>query len=60
MSSKSVINLRTARKAKSRAKKRQQGDENAAKFGMTHVEKTKASAERDKLVTHLDAHKRDR
>lgn len=52
-----VINLRTARKARDRARARTEADENAARFGRTKalksLEKARAERERAGLDGHL-------
>ena len=54
-----IINLRAARKAKARTDKEAAAEANRQKFGRTKGEKLKDAAEKSKLETHLDAHKRD-
>ena len=54
-----IINLRQRRKAAERAKARATGDQNAAKFGRSKVEKAEAARETKALTDHLDGHKRD-
>lgn len=54
-----VTNLNQVRKAKARAKKRAQSDENAVKFGRTKAEKRLADARADKAARDLEGHKRD-
>ncbi len=53
------INLRTARKARARLKKRQQGDENALKHGRTKAQRAAEAARAVSAVRHLDGHRRD-
>ncbi len=53
------INLNNARKAKIKAKKRAQADENAVKFGRSKAEKARDAAEVVSLVAKLDGHKRE-
>lgn len=53
-----VINLRQAKKALARVKKRAQGDENAAKFGRTKAQRRLEEAEAEKARTALDGHER--
>lgn len=55
-----IINLRAARKAKDRLKKRAQGDENAAKFGQTKAERELEQARAEKARAFLDGHERDK
>ena len=55
-----VINLRQARKAKSRDEKRKAGTQNAASFGRTKAERKIEAAKSDKASRDLDAHRRDR
>lgn len=54
------INLNKYRKAKARAEKEKQSDNNRAKFGRTKAEKQTAKAESKKSVKFLDSHKRDK
>ncbi|MCE0503755.1 MULTISPECIES: DUF4169 family protein [unclassified Roseivivax] len=54
-----VTNLKAARKARARAEKRQQGDENARAFGRSKAEKTREAAEREKARRDLDGHRRE-
>ena len=54
-----VVNLRSVRKDKARATKRQTGDENAARHGRTKAEKTTEADGADRAARHLDNHKRD-
>ena len=53
-----VVNLRSARKAKTRDAARKQGDANAAKFGRTKADKDLAAAEAEKAARDLDGHQR--
>jgi len=55
-----IINLKTIRKQKARDASRKTGDENAARSGISKVEKTKVDAENRAQITHLDGHKRDK
>ncbi len=54
-----VVSLNKARKAKFRADKRVQADENAAKFGRTRAEKTADKTRAEKAKRDLDGHKRE-
>ncbi|GAB5510904.1 MAG: DUF4169 family protein [Hyphomicrobiales bacterium] len=54
-----VINLRQARKAKTRAEKEQTADENRRRHGRTKAEKAAEKSATDKSNQHLDGHKRD-
>ena len=53
------VNLNRYRKAKARADKKAQSDENAAKFGRTKAEKELQDARRTKAETSVDQHKLD-
>ena len=53
-----VVNLRSARKAKTRDAARKQGDANAAKFGRTKADKDLAAAQAEKAARDLDGHQR--
>jgi hypothetical protein len=54
-----IINLRTARKARTKSEARAQADANAAKFGRTKAERSLEQARADKSRDTLDQHKRD-
>ena len=54
-----IVNLRQARKAKTRAEKARKAEENAAKFGRTKPQKVREAAEKAASIVHLDGHKRD-
>ncbi|MEM8978206.1 MAG: DUF4169 family protein [Pseudomonadota bacterium] len=54
----SVINLRQAKKARSRADKAAKGTQRAAEFGRTKAQKELEKAERQKAKETLDQHKR--
>ncbi|WP_343082389.1 DUF4169 family protein [Ostreiculturibacter nitratireducens] len=54
-----IVNLRAARKAKDRLKKRAQGSENAVKFGRTKAERELEKARADKARALLDGHERE-
>ena len=53
------INLNKARKAKARAEKRAQADENAVRFGRTKAEKDADKAERRSVDRTLDGARRE-
>ena len=53
------INLNKARKAKLRAGKRAQADENAVKFGRTKAQRRVEEADKARSLQHLDHHRRD-
>jgi hypothetical protein len=54
-----VINLRLARKAKSRAEKTRQAEANRAKFGQAKAERNVRQAEAERAARELDGKKRD-
>jgi len=54
-----VVNLNKFRKAKARADKKAQADENAVRFGRTKVEKSLDRAQNTKAQQDLDGKKRD-
>ena len=54
-----VVNLNKFRKAKARAEKKVQADENAVKFGRTKAEKAAQQSERDRASKGLDGAKRE-
>jgi hypothetical protein len=53
------VNLNRFRKDKARAAKKARADTNAAKFGQTKPEKTRAQAEAELAARRLDGHKSD-
>ncbi len=54
-----IINLRMARKAKTRAVAEQQATENRARFGLTKAEKIKQKREAEREKRNIDAAKRE-
>ena len=54
-----IINLRAARKAKARAEKETEADENRARFGRPRQEQMSTEATRDMQDRKLDAHRVD-
>ena len=54
-----VINLNKFRKQKTRAEKRAQGDENAARHGRSKADKALDAARAEKSRQDHEAHKRD-
>jgi Domain of unknown function (DUF4169) len=54
-----IINLRKARKAKTRAAKEAEAAENRAKFGRPKEERSQSEAAKDLLDRKLDAHRRE-
>ena len=53
------INLNRYRKAKARAERKAQADENAVNFGRSKAEKQLQAARRDKAARALDGKKRE-
>ncbi|MGZ9810544.1 DUF4169 family protein [Pseudoroseicyclus sp. H15] len=53
------VSLSKARKAKAKADKRRQADENAVKFGRTKAERLADEARSAKEAARLDGHKRE-
>jgi hypothetical protein len=53
------INLGKVRKARARAEKRAQADQNAAKFGRTKAQKTAEARDADRAARHVDGAKRE-
>jgi hypothetical protein len=51
------INLNKFRKARAKADKAKQAEENRAKHGQTKVEKAKSKAEADNIVKLIDGHR---
>lgn len=54
-----IVNLRAVRKTREREAKRMQGDENAAKFGLTRAERDRQTADAEKAKRALDGHERE-
>ena len=52
-----VTNLNRFRKAKARAEKARQAEENRARFGRTKADKALATTRKTKAGSHLDGHK---
>ncbi|WP_417599449.1 DUF4169 family protein [Pararhodobacter oceanensis] len=52
-----VINLRTRRKQNARNAARKTGDENAARHGISKIERQTIDAETEKSKRHIDLHK---
>ncbi len=55
-----LVNLRQARKARSRAEKRATGNQNAARFGRTKSGKALEEARTEQAKRLLDGHRRER
>lgn len=55
-----IVNLRQARKQKTREEARRKGGENAAKFGRTRAQKAAEGADAARAALHLDQHRRDK
>ncbi|MFO0389501.1 MAG: DUF4169 family protein [Alphaproteobacteria bacterium] len=55
-----IINLRQARKNKTRSKKEKQAEQNRMLFGRTKAEKKQTEKESEKASKHLDGHKREK
>ncbi len=54
-----VVNLRSARKAATRAARRAEADRNALKFGRSKAEKQREAADLEKALRDLDGHLRE-
>lgn len=54
-----IVNLREARKAKVRAGKEKQAEENRRVHGMTRAERDKLADARRRMEKHLRGHKRE-
>jgi hypothetical protein len=54
-----IVNLRRVRKAKSRAERERQADENRVRFGRTKGEKSQAKAEKIRSDATHDRHRRE-
>ena len=59
MSGPTPINLNKVRKARAKADKRRQADENSVKFGRTKAETDRQRAEEARTTIRLDGHRRD-
>ncbi|MFK7876675.1 MAG: DUF4169 family protein [Paracoccaceae bacterium] len=55
----SVVNLNKARKAKARADKRAQADQNSIRFGRSKSQKSADEKRAETAARHIDGHKRD-
>ena len=55
-----ILNLRQARKSKTRAEKEARASTNRAVHGQSRAEKLKLAAEKQNADRQLDLHKRDR
>lgn len=55
-----IINLRLARKARTRSKAAEQAAENRARHGRTATERQRQQAETERAASQLDAHLRDK
>ncbi|MBD3663346.1 DUF4169 family protein [Sulfitobacter aestuariivivens] len=53
------INLNKARKTRARAARCKQADENAIKFGQSKAEKATDKSDAERVMRHLDGHKRE-
>lgn len=51
-----IINLRRARKAKSRSTKEEVAEQNRARFGMTRSERQMLRDDKERTKSHLDGH----
>ncbi len=54
-----VVNLRIARKRRSRDEKTRQAEENRARHGRSKAEKTRDRDVAERLGAHVEAHRRD-
>jgi hypothetical protein len=52
-----IINLRRARKAKTRSEREKDAEQNRIRFGRSSAEKRKEADERDRAAAHLDRHR---
>lgn len=55
-----IVNLRQARKRRTREREEAQAAENRISYGLTKSQKAKAGSEREKLLRDLDGAKRER
>ena len=54
-----IVNLRLARKARTRREKEQRASENRALFGQTKAQRMQNGKEVSTLQQHIDAHRRE-
>lgn len=54
-----IVNLRAARKSAARDAARKRGDENAAKFGRSTLQKLAEKDAKARAARHLDQHQRE-
>jgi hypothetical protein len=54
-----VVNLRAVRKSAARDAARRKGDENAAKFGRSRLQKLAEAEDQTRARRHLDQHRRE-
>lgn len=55
-----IINLRVVRKRRAREEDARLAEQNRALHGRTKVEKHRDRAEADRMLSHVEAHRRDR
>ena len=55
-----IVNLRVARKRKVRAAAEAAADGNRARFGRSKAEKQRDSSDKERALSFLDGHRRDR
>ncbi|MGB3406925.1 MAG: DUF4169 family protein [Jannaschia sp.] len=54
-----IVSLSRARKDRARDARKQQGDQNAARFGRTKAEKLRDAAEAAKAARDLEGHRKE-
>ncbi|MBN8994540.1 MAG: DUF4169 family protein [Rhizobiales bacterium] len=54
-----IVNLRRARKAKTRAEKEREAEANRIAFGRTKAERKATAAERERAGRAIDSHRRE-
>jgi len=52
-----IINLRRARKAKTRNEREKDAEQNRVRFGRSSADKRKDTDERDRAIAHIDQHR---
>ena len=55
-----IVKFSTAKKAVKKSRKEKQSAENRVKFGRTKAEKLRDAKLKQKTVTHIEGHKRDK
>lgn len=54
-----IVNLRRARKARARAEREKEAEENRRTFGRSKAEKSRQTSERERTARTIDGHRRE-